>query len=241
MENLIDIHSHILPGVDDGADCPETSLRMLETAARDGISRIILTPHNKPARRNVPPRRIAERMEQLQDALNQRGTAVRLYAGSELYYREGLAEELEAGEVLTLAASRYVLAEFPPEAEYGYIWNGVYSLQTRGYRPILAHVERYRHVCGRKAGAEELAEMGCCLQVNAGSVTGRFGFSARQFTRRLLRQGLVSFVATDAHDTGRRAPVLSDCAAYVAGKLGEDAAQAIFHDNPMRVIEDEYI
>lgn len=241
MENIIDIHSHVLPGVDDGSDSPETSYRMLEIASRSGISQIILTPHNKPMHRNVPPHRIAERMKQLQDGLDRHRTAIRLYPGNELYYREGLAEELQSGEAMTLANSHYVLTEFSPNAEYEYIRNGIYSLQVYGYRPILAHVERYRNICLKPEKVGEMVKMGCYMQVNAGSIMGNFGFSAKQFTKKLLQQKLVSFIASDAHDTGKRSPWMSDCADYVMKKFGANYGQELFCDNPMRVIKDEYL
>lgn len=241
MANIIDIHSHILFGVDDGSDSLETSYRMLEIASGDGISQVILTPHNKPAHRNVPPHRIVERMQKLQDWLDLRQAGIKLYPGSELYYRDGLSEELENGEAMTLAGSHYVLTEFAPNAEYEYIRNGIYSLQVHGYRPILAHVERYHNICRKPDRAAEVAEMGCYIQANAGSIMGTFGFAAKQFTRKLLKQRIVSFIASDAHDTGRRAPYLSECAGYVARKFGEGYRQEIFYDNPMRIIKDEYI
>ena len=241
MENCIDIHSHIVPCVDDGADSSETSRRMLVIAAEDGISHILLTPHNKPAHRNVPPHRIVEHMEDLQKFLDERQMAIKLYPGNELYYRDGLVEELEDGKAMTLARSHYVLIEFSPGTEYDYIRNGVYALQTHGYRPILAHVERYHNVSSKKVGAEELVKMGCYLQINAGSVMGNFGFAAKQFTRKLLQQRLVSFVASDAHDTGKRAPRLSECAGYVGKKCGEEYRRELFCGNPMCVIKDEYL
>lgn len=241
METIIDMHSHILPGVDDGSDSLETSYRMLEIASENGISQIILTPHNKPAHRNVPPHRIVERMKQLHDELDARQINIKLYPGSELYYRDGLTEELEDGEAMTLAGSHYVLTEFGPGAEYEYIRNGIYSLQMHGYRPILAHVERYRNIYLKPERVTELAKMGCYIQVNAGSIMGTFGFAARQFTKKLLKQQMVTFIASDAHDTGRRAPHLADCADYVAKKFGKDYSQEILYDNPMRVIRDVYI
>ncbi len=241
MENCIDIHSHILPGVDDGSDCLESSLQMLRIAALDQISHIILTPHNKPAHRNVSPRRIVERMEELQGKLNEGGMDIVLYAGNELYYRGGLVQELDDGEAMTLAGSHYVLVEFSPSAEYGYIRNGIYSLQMGGYRPILAHVERYRDVCVKPDRIGELAAMGCYIQVNAGSIMGRYGYGTRKLAGRLLKKGLVHFVATDAHDTGKRSPKIADCAAYIAGRYGEGYAKELLWDNPLRVLHDGYI
>ncbi len=241
MENSIDIHSHILPGVDDGSDSPETSFRMLQIAAQDQISHIILTPHNKPAHHNVPPHRIMERMQELQEKLDGGGINIVLHAGNELYYRGSLGEELDRREAMTLAGSHYVLVEFSPSAEYDYIRNGIYSLQMGGYRPILAHVERYRNVCAKLDRVDGLAEMGCYIQVNAGSIIGRYGLAARKLAGKLLKRGLVHFVATDAHDTDKRPPRIADCAAYIAGRYGEKYAGELLRDNPIRVLHDRYI
>ncbi len=144
METYIDIHCHILPGIDDGSDSLETSLEMLYMADRDGISQIILTPHNKPWHTNIDRTEMKVRVDQLQERLCEDGLAIRLYTGSELYYRDGLAEEIEQGKAGTLADSQYVLVEFDPLADYDYIRNGVYALLSGGYYPIIeigrAHV-----------------------------------------------------------------------------------------------------
>lgn len=241
MENSIDIHSHILPGVDDGADCLETSLQMLRIAAQNQITHIILTPHNKPAHRNVSPHRMIERMKELQAKLGENGIDIMLHAGNELYYRDGLAQELDQGAAMTLAGSHYVLVEFSPNAEYDYIRNGIYSLQMHGYRPVLAHVERYRNVCAKLEKIEDLVEMGCLIQVNAGSIVGKFGFGTKKLTGKLLKKGLVHFVASDAHDTDRRSPKIADCAVQIASRYNAEYAQELLRDNPLRVLQDRYI
>ena len=112
---------------------------------------------------------------------------------------------------------------------------------TGGYYPILAHVERYKNVCTKKTGVAELIEMGCFMQVNAGSVTGRHGLGAARLTRKLLGQELVHFIATDAHDPGRRRPCLSACAKYLEKKFGADDSRRLLYDNPGCVLRDEYI
>ncbi len=241
IDNMIDIHSHILPGVDDGADCTETSCKMLQIAADNGITHIILTPHNKPSHHNVSSAHMAEYMERLQRAAQKRQVVMKLYAGNELYYRDGIVEELEAGEAMTLAGSRYVLVEFSPMAEYDYIRNGIYTLQSHGYRTILAHAERYRTVCQGTDQVEDLINMGCYIQMNAGSIMGRYGFAAKQFTRKLLKNNLVQFIATDAHDTDKRSPRIADCVGYVEKKLGVECAKKLFYDNPMCILQDEYL
>lgn len=241
MQKLIDMHSHIIPGVDDGAQDMETCMQMLRIAAQDGISKIILTPHNKPGHRPMNSPRVSPKVQELTDRLADEKIDIKLYIGSELYYRSDLAQEIENARALPLAGSRYVLVEFNPSDDYDYIRNGLYSLLMNGYYPILAHVERYRNIRARKSGMSDLAQLGCYFQINAGSVMGKFGFDARQYTRKLIKQKQVHFIATDAHDAKKRAPYLSACADYVAGKYGKEYAGRLFYDNPYHVIAHQEI
>lgn len=241
MEKNIDIHSHILPGIDDGSDSMEMSMEMLRMAAKDGIGQMILTPHNKPWHSHTDYAGIAAKVERLQHRLTEERLDMKLYAGSELYYRSGLVDELDQGMAVTLANSHYVLVEFEPSADYDYIRNGMYALVTGGYDPIIAHAERYKNICSKTARIAELAKMGCFIQVNAGSIMGRYGFGVKQITRNMLKQGLVHFVATDAHDLDRRQPCLSLCADYIRKKYGQDSARRLFYEHPMCVLHDEYI
>ena len=241
METYIDIHCHILPGIDDGADSLETSLEMLRMAEADGISQMILTPHNKPWHTKIDHTGMRARVDQLQKRLCQEGLAIKLYTGSELYYRGGLAEELDQGAVETLADSQYVLVEFDPLADYDYIRNGIYALLSGGYYPIAAHTERYRNVGCKTNGIIELTDMGCFIQVNAGSIMGKYGSGTKFLTRKMLKEDLVHFIATDAHDLYKRNPCLSQCAQYIGKKYGESSAKRLFYDNPMCVLRGEYI
>lgn len=241
MESYIDIHSHILPGIDDGSQDFDTSIQMLKQASTEGIIQIILTPHNKPGRHNAGFSIIESLLAELRRRMEDEGIAIKLHGGSELYYRNGLAEEIMEGKALTLAGSDYVLMEFNPMEDYDYIRYGVYSLMAEGYRPILAHVERYSKIVGEASRVEDLIEMGCYIQVNAGSVMGAFGLRTRFFTRRLLKERLVHFMATDAHDTKKRGSHIRECASFIAKKYGEDYARELLYENPMHVIQNEYI
>ncbi len=241
MDSYIDIHSHILPGIDDGAENSETSMEMLRAAWDDGIREIILTPHNKPSHHNAGPEKIKRLMENLRDKARKEGMNIKLHIGNEMYYGSDMTQKLEEGRALTLAGSAYVLAEFGMGEDIDHIRYGLYEALSHGYRPILAHVERYNRMLAKADRVEELVRMGCYIQVNAGSVMGSFGFGPKQFTKRLLSQGLVHFVATDAHDMGKRKPALSGCAGYVSRKYGEGYAERLFYENPVRVIKDEYI
>ena len=242
MQGYIDIHSHILPGVDDGAENLEMSLKMLQIAQTEGIRRIILTPHNKPMRHNVGPESMGRRMEELQEALDQSGMEIRLYAGSEIYYRSDIVELLDNGKVCSMAGSDYVLIEFNPMDDYDYIRGGIYQLMAGGYKPILAHAERYKCVSASVQKAEELVSMGCYIQLNAGSVMGNFGYVTRHFCKQVLKKQLVHFVATDAHRAdGKRAPYIEECARYIKKHFGEEYMRLLLQVHPAKVIADECI
>lgn len=237
----IDIHSHILPGIDDGSENFLMSMEMLRIASNDGIRKIILTPHNKPGRHNADCKKISSLIRELQKKADDENLGLKLYPGNELYYRSGLSEIITEGDVWTLADSDYVLAEFSPMDDYDYIRNGIYNLKAEGYNPVLAHVERYSKVCAKTGRIEDLIEMGCYIQINAGSIMGNFGLGTKMFVKKILSEHLVHFVATDAHDTGKRAPRMAECAAYIKKKYGADYMRELFYENPMHVLRNEYI
>lgn len=237
----IDIHSHILPGVDDGSRSMEQSLDMLRTAAEHGIRGMILTPHNKAEHRNVSVEGICRRVQELQEAAEQEMIPVKLYPGNEIFYRDGVAEMLEDGELCTLAGSRYVLVEFLPMEQFSYIRSAIYELSGCGFIPILAHVERYQCMAANLDNISYAIDRGALIQINASSVTGGMGMRGKQTVKKMLRQGLVHFVATDAHDSAKRAPLMSDCARYLEKKFGDSYAAEILYANANRLINGELI
>lgn len=242
MESYIDIHSHILPKIDDGAENFEMSMKMLETASENGVAEIILTPHNKPMHHNASLHTMEKLAGRLLEEAGRRGLDIRLHTGNEIYYRSDILEAIEEGKACTMAGSSYVLVEFGPLDGFGYIRNGLYHVLSGGYHPILAHAERYADISSSVERVSSLIEMGCYIQINAGSVMGEYGFGCRHFTRNLLKRKLVHFVATDAHtDTGKRAPRLAECGEFIARKYGRDSAARLLWENPASVIADKYI
>lgn len=238
MEGFTDIHSHIMPGVDDGAQDMEESLAMLRMAKAENVSRIILTPHQKPGRKCVSMRGLKERMELLQENIRQQQLAIQVYAGSECLYSHDLAERLEQGKFCTMADSRYVLVEFIPDENWTYIRDGLYQLISHGYLPIIAHVERYLQVVRDMDRVHELIDMGCYVQVNAGSITGAYGFGMRRTAKKLLRERAVHFVATDAHrESGKRSVQMKKCAAYLIKKYGQEYADRLLGGNAENIFK----
>lgn len=234
--NLTDIHCHIIPGVDDGSKDMETSRRMLDIAYSDGIRRIILTPHNKPGRHNCKKENIELVCNDLQAYCDEQGYEITLYCGNEIMFRHELPECIENAKAITMCESQYVLVEFSPMDDYKYIRDGLYEVLAGGYTPIIAHAERYLCLTRDISLIEELHEMGILIQINADSLMGEFGHSLKKFCKSLMKEHLVSFIASDAHDTKRRVPKLNNCAKYVEKKYGAQYANKVFETNPTSII-----
>ena len=157
-KGYIDIHCHMLPAVDDGSASMEESLRMAKFAAMEGITEIILTPHQKADRRCVTYDGTLRRMRLLQERADELRIPVRFHPGAELFYRHGVEDLLEEGKFHTLADSHYVLVEFFPGEEYAYIRDALVRISSCGYLPVLAHVERYASVVSEAGRAQQLKQ-----------------------------------------------------------------------------------
>ena len=242
MKNsLIDIHCHILPGIDDGAANEKESLKMFRMAAAAGIREIIATPHFHYKRGNAKPAQIKALAAQMQQHLAEANIPIQLHAGNELYYSHSLLDAVKAGEALTMADSDYVLLEFSPEAERRKIKNAVYQFQCEGYNPIIAHVERYRAFLKHPDFAEDISSMGAYLQVNAGSITGDAGWRIRHFARALAKKDLITFLATDAHDGKMRTPQFGRSTGWIEDKLGAERLQELIIENPGKILTNRTI
>lgn len=241
MEAYIDIHSHILPGLDDGSENLEMSVKMLRLAMQNGIRAIILTPHYKPMRRNPSAETVEKTVEALKDRMREEKIDIRLYVGNEIYYSSEVLLSLQVGEIFTMANSSYLLVEFNPAEDYGYIRDGLYRLMSEGYYPIIAHVERYINLMKKKSRIKELADMGSLIQVNASSITGDSGRQMKKDVKWLLEQGYVHFAATDSHDDRKRTPEMRRAAEYVSKKYGEAYSRQIFYENAEKILRNDYL
>lgn len=237
---IIDIHSHIIPCVDDGSKSLKQSHNMIDIAYENGISVIIATPHRMPDGKNAPPDLIKARVALLEEYIAAKNYDIDIYPGNEIYYCAESSEQLEEGSALTLADTDCVLVEFSPMDDARYIRNSVSELQNMGYRPIIAHVERYASLCKAPFEMiEELKEMGIMIQVNAMSVTGGFGKTSRDIAKKLLKRGLVDFIASDAHSDGGRAPKFTECIECLEKLCDSDYIEDLLYANAKRYIFDE--
>lgn len=235
---LIDIHSHMIPGIDDGASDEKIAIEMLRKSYEEGVRGIILTPHYHELRGYTA--RSEPELTHMRELAAQVGTDLRVYGGNELRYSSNTAEVLRSKEAATLAGSKYVLVEFADGSEYEEIRKGVNELTLYGYWPVLAHVERYHLARSRRSELEELLKAGAYLQVNAESFFSR-KLQVRNFVRKLAREELLSFIGSDCHNMSSRPPNLRSCAELVCRRYGEKTARRIFQENPANVIENRRI
>ena len=226
-----DVHCHILPAIDDGSQSMEETLQMLRIAEADGIQRMIVTPHYKEGRRCANASKIKEKMDAVQELLDEEGIPIQLYPGNEIYYTSEFEDKLEEGRILSMNYSEYLLVEFSPFEDYVCIRNAMDNILSVGYIPILAHVERYQCMLKDAKHVADLLAMGCRIQVNASSVTGDYGFKAKRFVHKLLKQKQVDYIGTDAHNTEKRRPAMRKCAELLAKKYGEEYARFLLNDN----------
>ena len=238
----IDIHSHVIPGADDGARTKEQSLRMLSIAAQNGIDRMILTPHNKAGHRNISPAGIRKSVEQLQFLVDAERIPIKLYPGCEIFFREGVGEMLEENQLCSLADGPYVLVEFMPAVEFSYIRSAVYELGGSGFIPIIAHVERYECLIKDISNAGYLLDRGAYLQMNAGCLEGGLSeLRMKKAVKRMLKEQMIHFVATDAQNDTSRAPRMAECAAYLRKKCGHEYAARLLWKNAWAVLDGEQL
>lgn len=229
---LVDIHCHILPGVDDGAPDMETSRAMIRDAYEQGVRYIIATPHYRPEMFEPSMKKVIRVYHELRDYAEEVGIGLRL--GCEYYRNEQMIRHLDKKLRPTMLGSRYVLAEFSTNDSFVTVRNYIYELITKGYRPIVAHVERY-FCCQEPERIQELKKLGAQIQINADSVLGYEGHTIKKFCVGLMKDDLVDFIGSDAHNLEGRKMNLGKCATYVRKKMGQDYAEEIFVDNPRQI------
>ena len=236
---MIDIHAHILPGIDDGSPSMDASIEMAQLALESGVRAMIATPHcDLPGEHCVAAQDIPLRVDVLTQSLRDAGLPLHIYRGMEIFGTPQTAERLKRGALCTLAASRYPLIEFP-FYDYGPQATEILrSVLRLGLRPIVAHPERYAYTQAEPQLLNTWAAMGCLLQINRGSMLGRFGGRAEALAHGMLERGFVSFVASDAHSPVARTPWMRDAAVFLLREYSGELAQKLLDQNPRCVLRD---
>ena len=236
---LIDMHTHILPGVDDGAKNEAMTRNMLEDAYKHDTRLIFATPHHHPARGLTDKETLIEAYKKTCAIANEISPDLKVLLGMEILYTHDTRDELRNNKLLSLNDSKVLLVEFNHDANYEYIYKALRDLQLSGYEIILAHIERYMELLGNLDYAYNIYDLGIHIQVNASSITGENGLKTKSFVKKLLRDELVWCVGSDAHNTDKRRPVIKHAYDYVCRKYGNEYADEIFKENMLGVKKNE--
>jgi protein-tyrosine phosphatase len=234
---LIDLHCHLLPGVDDGSKNLAMSLDMARMACADGITTVVCTPHILPTVYDNKGPEIKAAVTLLQQSLSLADIPLRLLSGADVHMVPDLVAGLNDGRILTLAGSRYLLLEPPHHVMPRQFDDYIFRLLSVGYVAILTHPERLSWIEPQYVLIRRMVHGGLWIQLTAGSLTGRFGQGPRYWAERMLDEGLCHVMATDAHNTSTRPPQLSRVQAMVEQRLGPEEANNIFRIRPSGVIE----
>lgn len=236
-ELLIDLHSHMLPGCDDGAQDLAVSLEMAKIAVGDGISTVVCTPHILPTVYDNAGPTIRAAVRDLEAALAQAEIPLRIRPGADVHLAPDLVEGLRHGRILPIADSRYLLLEPPHQLFTPALRDCVFDLMTAGYFPILTHPERLAWIGQYYDKILELARVGVLIQITAGSLTGKFGRRARHWSLRMLDDGLVDILSTDAHNIRERLPRMSEAVKVVAEYCGDEEARKMVLARPQAILD----
>ena len=234
---MVDLHCHILPGLDDGPRESEESIAMARLAYDRGTTRLIATPHC----RKGGAGKVLESVEYMRQQLQCLDLPLKLYPGMEIFATEQTPQLLQEGKLLTLNGSRYPLVEFDFEGDGRLPGKILQELRDAGYRPIIAHPERYIFLQQDPRLLNEWVDLGCLLQLNTGSLTGRFGPVCQDLAFSLVDRGFASAVASDAHGFDRRRPRLDRAWELLAHSFSPTAAAVLLEENPKKILKNESI
>lgn len=231
---MIDIHTHLLFGVDDGPKTLEESIEMLKSAKAQGIDAMILTPHYRHGMFAYPKEQIEANFARLLTTAREIG--IDLYLGTEYHVNSMMLEHFKEGRCRTLANTQYVLAEYKHDTEFPYIMASVRDLLRNGYIPIVAHVERYMCMYDLD-NVEALMDVGAMIQVNADAIIGVDGFRVKSFAKKLLKYGYIDFVGSDSHGIKKRVNNMGKCRDYLYKKYDSAYVDKILEKNARVILQ----
>ena len=237
---MIDIHTHILPAIDDGPTTMTESLEMCRIAVNDGIKKMIATPHVQNGMYDLDANKVLEKIHLLNQLVKQEGLDLVIFPGAEVHLNDRLldAEILKESSILTINGGRkYILLEFPFQWVPSGTEHVIFKLRSMGFTPILPHLERNFKIQRDPSMIRHFAEMGAILQVTAQSITGDFDAAPMKCALWMLKNNLVHVIASDAHSPVGRPPILSKALKVVSDKLGEEAAKKMVLDHPGMILE----
>ena len=240
---MIDIHTHILPGIDDGARDISDTLEMARIAVENGVTNMIATPHcNLPNRYdNYFDHEYRKVFIWAKEAIEEEGIPLQLHPGMEIYTTEEVPQLFRNGSLMTLNGSHYLLMEFSFTEDPEFANRMLVETSKLGVIPVVAHIERYHFVQAYPQIAKLWRDRGYVIQCNKGSYQGRFGEEEQKLAYKLLNWHLVDVIASDTHRPNVRTPNMRDVYDLLAQKYPAEYLKVLFHDNPMRILTDRVV
>lgn len=238
---MIDLHCHILPGLDDGAVSPDVSCRMAAMAADSGVRYIVATPHcnTRNALKNYRSEALDEAFSDLQAELDRWGIPIRILPGAEILIRANFGRLLDENRLLSINDSRYLLVEFFFDEEPEFMEEQLAVAEDHGFIPVVAHPERYFCIQDNPSMAEQWVRRGRVLQLNAGSILGNLGEGAYDAAALLLRRELAGVVASDAHDHRRRSPGFLPLIDALERRFPSADPERLLWQDPLKILRNE--
>lgn len=238
---MIDVHSHILYGIDDGSKSIEESLEILKEEVKFGVTDVILTPHYiKDSKYNANNKLKEKIFKDLKKKVKEEKININLYLGNEVYIDEGIPSLLK-NEIKTINKTKYILVELPLNNEYKIIDDVLNEIKVNGLIPIIAHPERYSSYYGNFDFFNHLIQNGCLLQGNIGSLAGKYGKNAKKMLKNLLKRDMITVIGTDVHHSG--SSILNINVEKSLKKIVKDSQkiEALIFGNAMKIIKNENI
>lgn len=234
---MIDLHCHMLPGIDDGAPDLATALEMARVAVTDGIKVTACTPHIYPGMYENDSAGIRKALAHFAVALRNAGVPLRLVIGADVHLTPALVDNLRSGHSPTLNGTRYFLLEPPHHVAPPHFEDMVFQVFAAGYVPVITHPERLSWIETHYAIFTRLARRGAWMQLTSGSLTGRFGSRPQYWSERMLDERLVHLLATDSHGVDARPPLLAEGMLAAAKRVGDDEARRLVDDRPRAILD----
>ncbi|MFW5649165.1 MAG: tyrosine-protein phosphatase [Candidatus Alkaliphilus sp. MAG34] len=227
---MVDLHSHILPNIDDGSKSMEETLKMGKIAESEGFSKVIATPHYIEGEFTLEKEQFLSVIDGVNEYFLENEVNIEVLPGLEVYISPDLPSKLEKGEILTLNNTSYVLVEFPMNSVPIYTEDILYEIRLLGYKPVIAHPERYIEVMKNPNYLKDLIEQDNYVQINSLSVTGVLGQKTKKTAEILLKHKMVHFIGTDAHTPRTRSPRIKEALEQMRKWVGNEYVEEIINN-----------
>lgn len=236
---MIDIHSHIIPKIDDGAKSIEITIEMLKNAEKDGTKQIIATPHYLLEYGEATINEVKNYVKTLNELTQKENLNLKIYAGQEVYFTENILQYYLENKIGTINDSRYMLIEFPMNKFEDNIFDILYELQVRNITPVIAHPERYKPIIKNPIAINRFIDEGYLFQMNSGSIEGIFGTEVKKTSEILLKNGIYNFIGSDAHNIKSRNTGIAKGIKLANNK--NKNSEKTFKESSIKMLNDENI